>query len=549
MLPAAHMISPHAWDRWRLGLAFGSGLMLGVSFAPLDLAGLAWIAPGLILLLGRGQTATRVFRIGWFAGLGHQLVALHWLLQIPMPLNAVLVWLGLSAYLALFPATWCWVCWRGLPRLFRSASQGVEDRFARLSGGQRAAWALLCGVAWVAMEMGVARLLTGFPWNLLGASQYRFLPLIQIAAVTGVYGVSFLVAWMSVALACVVVGMRLPGRRWLALRELAGPGAVCLGVCVWGGSRLTPPEAGNPSLKVALIQPSIPQPVLWDPNETTNRLDTLLALSRTALAERPDLLVWPEAALPQVLARSRVTQEIVTGLLRDRGAWLVFGGEDTGRKTGATGEAEVHRFNTAFLINPAGELTARYHKRQLVVFGEYMPAVRVLPFLRYLRETGGGLTPGRQPGAFRLDAPRAVMSPSICFEDVFPHLTREAVDEETDLLLNLTNNGWFGAGAAQWQHAANAVFRAVENGVPLVRCANNGLTCWIDPRGRLHGVYFDGSRDIYQAGIKLADIPLRPASSRTARTCYNRHGDWFAWSCVGLTGLACVVPGLFRRGR
>jgi apolipoprotein N-acyltransferase len=125
----------------------------------------------------------------------------------------------------------------------------------------------------------------------------------------------------------------------------------------------------------------------------------------------------------------------------------------------------------------------------------------------------------------------------ICFEDIFPHHTREYVDEDTDFLLNLTNNGWFGEGAAQWQHAANAVFRAVENGVPLVRCTNNGLTCWVDERGRMYDIYFPGTGDIYGVGFKLVKVPLLGGRKREA-TFYRRHGDLFGWSCVAWAILA-----------
>ena len=122
----------------------------------------------------------------------------------------------------------------------------------------------------------------------------------------------------------------------------------------------------------------------------------------------------------------------------------------------------------------------------------------------------------------------------ICFEDVFPHLARLHAQEDADFLLNLTNNGWFGESAAQWQHASSAAFRAVENRLPLVRASNNGLSCWVDSYGAMHNVYFPGSTDIYQAGFKIADVPIVP---RKGSTFYNRHGDWFGWGCVGASGL------------
>src|SRR5207249_930586 len=201
-------------------------------------------------------------------------------------------------------------------------------------------------------------------------------------------------------------------------------------------------------------------------------------------------------------------------------------------------------FNASFLLNPRGELVAKYHKRRLVIFGEYVPLERWLPFMKYLTPIGGSFTPGDQPVPFRLTQPQAFVSTLICFEDVFPHLSREYVEDDTDFLLNLTNNGWFDESAAQWQHAANAVFRAVENGLPLVRCANNGLTCWVDAQGRMQDVYFPGTQDIYGAGIKLIQVPLLDGSRREP-TFYRRHGDAFGWSCVG--GSTLVVGRTFLR--
>jgi apolipoprotein N-acyltransferase len=129
----------------------------------------------------------------------------------------------------------------------------------------------------------------------------------------------------------------------------------------------------------------------------------------------------------------------------------------------------------------------------------------------------------------------------ICFEDVFPHGARLHVTDQTDLLLNLTNNGWFGESAAQWQHAANAVFRAVENGVPLVRCTNNGLTCWIDATGRMRQVFRDAEGSEYGRGFLAVEIPLGPEGGLDAGTFYRRHGDWFGWGCV----VVAVVGGLW----
>ncbi|MEO5802539.1 MAG: apolipoprotein N-acyltransferase [Verrucomicrobiota bacterium] len=512
-------------------------MFLAISFPKFNLWGLAWLAPGLMLSTAVGKPGKIAFGLGFVAGLGHYLCSLYWLLLIPLRWHGVVAWLSLSIYMALFPAAWCWVCWRCYPKvkcLSRSGKieSGATHPFISTSQFQRIRWAVFCGAAWVAMELGIARIFTGFPWNLLGVSQYKLLPLIQIASVTGVYGVSFMVVWTSVAMACAVLMARHTRSTFsMFARELAAPFLGLATIIVFGYIKLSVPDFTGARLKVALIQPGIPQSVIWDANERTNRLHKLVELSNAALAERPDLLVWPEAALPPgMVGRTRDTQQLVTELVRSNQVWMVFGVIDT---VGASNKIEL---NSAFFIDPNGDLISRYHKRRLVIFGEYMPGVQWLPFLKKLRAGGAGLGQGRVIVPFQMRQPRARIAPLICFEDVFPHLTRDSVDSETDFLLNLTNNGWFGKSAAQWQHAISALFRAIENGLPLVRCTNNGLTCWIDSGGRMHDVYFQGSTDIYEAGFKIVEIPLRSSIEKEhAQTIYNRYGDFFSWACAAIT--------------
>jgi apolipoprotein N-acyltransferase len=131
-------------------------------------------------------------------------------------------------------------------------------------------------------------------------------------------------------------------------------------------------------------------------------------------------------------------------------------------------------------------------------------------------------------------------SPLICFEDIFPQTAREAADDDTDFLVNLTNNGWFGDSSAQWQHAAAAVFRAVENGLPLIRCSNNGLTGWVDAHGRLRQVFRDAHGTIYGPGCLTTQIPLLAPGEKRIPTFYHQHGDWFGWACVGITGIMLI---------
>ena len=535
--------------RLRFLFAFLAGTLLAASFPTIDLPWLAWLSPGLILWVTQGTSGKKVFRAGYVAGLGRYLVSLYWLLLIPFPLHSIAGFVALAAVLAIFTAAWCWFCWRIFPGRKPSLKSeqkatGVVEQWPSLTPLQRLIWPLLCAAAWVAMEMTIARVLTGFPWDFLGASQFRLLPLIQIASITGIYGVSFLVTWVSVSLLGAIILIRRSERKTLspALLQILLPLLTIICVLFFGENKLSAPENdpkhSSAKLKIALVQPAIPQPAIWDSNEKTNRFLKLLKLSRTALTSQPDLLVWPEAAMPDMFTRNRYTQEAIISLLRSNHAWMVMGASDSQPKKGATNSQDQERFNSAFLINPMGDLITRYHKQHLVMFGEYMPFARQFPFLTKLRAAGAGLVPGERDVPFQIEKPHAKFSVLICFEDVFPHEARQRVDEETDFLLNLTNDGWFGEGAAQWQHAISALFRAVENGVPLVRCTNNGLTCWIDSCGRLHEIYFDGSKNIYRAGYKIVEVPLRPENPTQASTFYNRHGDWFGWGCMGVVAFA-----------
>lgn len=536
-------------------LALLAGVLLAASsFPEINLPWLAWLAPGLILWVTHGISAKSVLRAGYLAGLGHCLISFYWLLLIPFPWYGLAAWLALSAGLSVYIALWCGVCWYFLPKHklpgnSKEDHPGFAGTWLALSPWQRATWPLLCAAAWVAMEMAMGRVLTGFPFITLGVPQFRLLPLIQIASVTGVYGVSFLVAWLSVSLTGAVILLRGRDKFFRSVPiQLLPPVLAIACVVLFGMKKLSEPENVSARFKIALIQPSIPERVIWDPSEETNRFLKLIDLSRAALAAKPDLLVWPEAALPEIIGRNRYTQETIANLVRPAQVWMVMGIVDMRPKPGTGTPGKLEAFNSAFLIDPNGDLAGLYDKAHLVVFGEYLPwLARQIPFLEKLRNAAD-LTRGESPAAFHVKKPPASFPVSICYEDCFPDEVRRRVDQDTDFILNLTNDGWFGKSATQWQHAASAFFRAVENGIPLVRCTNNGLTCWVDARGRLHGIYFDGSKNIYQAGWKMADVPLRSEHSSRTLTFYNQHGDWFGWACVGIVIVAGIFTAFQRRG-
>jgi apolipoprotein N-acyltransferase len=519
-------------------LAIAAGFLLAAAFPKIGIAGFAWVAPALLLFSTHGKNSADAFRAGYVGGISFWLASLYWLLLIPVAGYPILGWMALSAFVALYFGIWTWLL----------AGKIGSGYWAR-----RNLWSLAGAAAWVALEIFRAHFLGGFPWNLVGTSQYQLTPLIQLASVTGVYGVSFLVVWSSLSLFS--AGRMIfakPNSRFAWQPEIFLPLFVVAGLFAAGEMKLTEKITATSSLRVTLIQPSVPQNLIWDESANSNRFQQLLSLTERALTNQTDLLIWPEAALPEFDDASYVA---ITNLVRTHHVWMIFNADDTVWRANAKTPTDYDDFNAAFLFDPDGKFDGVYHKRKLVIFGEYIPLVRWLPFVKWFTPIQGGYEAGDQPVQFELErrtpvrqeinvislnadreigAPTRVnAAPLICFEDMFPQTARASVRDDTDFLVNLTNDGWFGEGAEQWQQAAAAIFRAVENGVPLVRCCNNGVTCWIDAHGTVRQIFKDATGGIYGPGALTFDLPL--PDERPAPTFCNRHGDWFGWGCFGIT--------------
>jgi apolipoprotein N-acyltransferase len=488
--------------------------------------------------------------------LAHFLSSLYWLLLIPVTGFPILGWFLLSAFIALYPAVWVWLV----------AKCKVQSAKCE-SWLQRTLWSLAGAAIWVALEMIRVRFLGGFPWNPLGASQYQLIPLIQIASVTGVYGVSFLVVWVSLSLfsAGRMIFHR-PASRFAWQMEIFLPLAAVAALFAFGFARMNGKNPPGATLRITLVQPSIPQALIWDRNANTDRFRQLLELSEHALTNKTDLLIWPESAVPE-FEFDVANYSAITNLVRTHHLWLIFNAEDYVWRSGTGTNSDYDVFNAAFLFDPEGHFKNVYHKQKLVIFGEYIPLVRWLPFVKWFTPITGSFASGDRAVPFEMnihperrpparheanaDIPdagsetgalnRVKTATLICYEDIFPQLAREYVQDDTDFLVNLTNDGWFGDGAAQWQQAAAAIFRAVENGVPLVRSTNNGLTCRVDSHGRLREIFKDKTGSEYGVGSMTVEIPLRQPGEKRAPTFYNQHGDWFGWLCVGVTAILLVV--------
>jgi len=574
--------------RSRYLAAAGAGLLLASAFTKPGVAGSAWIAPALMLACAFGKNSGDSFRIGCVAGLSFWLGSLYWLLHMPVAGYPILGWVALSAYLALYPGVWVWLVnwWGERPREPRTQEKaglpGVPPHHTWL---QRTVWSLGGAAVWVALEMIRARLFGGFPWNFLGASQYQMIPLIQVASVTGVYGVSFLVVWVSLSLySAVRMIFQRPATRLVWQAEIFLPLTVVILLFAFSFAQMGDEISGGPALRVTLVQPGVPQTLIWDESENTNRFKQLLKLSEAALigqinnpltrptdtlspsngerdgvrgTSQTDLLIWPESAVPEFDDSSYIA---ITNLIRTHRVWVILNAEDAVPRPNATNEFDNDVFNAAFLLDPFGRFAGIYHKQKLVIFGEYIPLARWLPFVKWFTPITGSFAAGNEPVQFVMNWPsnvgvqasawptntlkrelqRVTTSPLICYEDMFPQVARKAVRDDTGFLVNLTNDGWFGQSAEQWQHMAGAVFRAVENGVPLVRCCNNGVTCWIDTHGRVREIFRDKTGSVYGAGALTIDLPLE----KHAPTFYNRHGDWFGWGCIGIAAIALALKKL-----
>lgn len=551
----------------RLLIAVLAGVSVAIAFPPFEVSGLAWIAPGLMLLACVSGVPWPALVAGFASGLAMWLVLLHWLVYIPVPGLPVAGWIVLSVVLALFNALWGW--WSGFilpcrvfglrwdtacgggcasvrvrwPMRFFWWCRARAGAIAESSWGVRVGWALLCAACWSTLELVRTHLLWGFPWTPLGASQYRLVPLIQVASVAGVYGVSFLVVWTGVAL-CFAAARLIwdPTRKGVWGADLALPVLVLCGVWIWGWYRIGSAQvlgADRQRVRLALVQPSIPQRVIWDAAQIPARKAQLLRLTAQALGSAPDLVIWPEAALPEY------DEELISGLitmLRTNRTWMILGADDV-ETDAASGRTRF--YNAAVLLSPDGSAVAVYRKRRLVPFGEFVPFRSVLPFLKWLTPVPGDFAPGAGPVRFHIPGKDVSTSVLICFEDTFPDLARASAAQDVDFLLNLTNDGWFGQSAAQFQHLVSALFRAVETGMPLVRCANNGVTCCVNGYGVITDILRDQAGSVYAGGVLEVELQL---GAGPGPTLYLRYGDVFAMACTVAVGLGIVrAVGVVRK--
>lgn len=503
-------------------LAAVTGLLYPLCFPDFDLGALAWVVLlPLHLALAQPAPLRRSFQLGWmagtlaFAGIMFWVVtAMHLYGKVPLAIS-ILLMLLLAIYLGLFLAVyalgWAW---------FRQ---------------HLPAWTFLAAPSlWVTLEWLRTYLFSGLPWALLGYSQYQWLPVIQMADVTGVYGLSFLVVLVNVAgVDLILWGLnRREGqqRPWPAL---AGATAAMLVVLFYGHWRLSAgPEPR--SISVGLVQANIDQAQKWDAAYRRATIDRYARLTGQASAGT-DLVIWPEAATPFLFEREREYKLEVMDLVRSRRVPLLFGSPALRYYP----DGRPYLLNSAYFLSQDGLPLGRYDKRHLVPFGEYIPLhSSLLFFLDKLVEGIGDFEAGTQATVLPLPdretqvsdgraQAKAAFGVVICYEVIFPNLVREFAANGADFMVTITNDAWFGKSAAAYQHFGMVVLRAVENRRAFARAANTGISGFIDPQGRILR-----ASPIFEEAAFSGQIPL----DRTL-TFYTRYGDVFAYACAIITGL------------
>ena len=407
---------------------------------------------------------------------------------------------------------------------------------------------LLAPFAWVAVELARTRI-TGFPWDLLGISQVDNIPLSHIATVTGVYGLSFEIMVVNTALAAAFAIRSERGQRSKRKPLLLATAAAIL---VLQAGRLISPPAFPTDHTARLVQQNIPvlQGSEWTKEyfEGTLRDLSLVSLNPPSLtlpgqdpakrgsdsSARPDLIVWPESPAP-FYATDPAFRETVSNIAREAQSWMLVGSLGT-RNAAESPSHATQLFNSGSLVSPGGEWGQRYNKMHLVPFGEYVPFKRVFGFAGGLTQEVGDFSPGTSRAPLQAGSRLGVF---ICYESIFPDEIRQMAADGAEVLVNISNDGWYGDSGAYAQHLKQARMRAVENNRWLLRDTNTGVTASIDPYGRVVSTIPRKIRAALDADYALTNVT----------TFYTRHGDWFAYLCAIISVAGLLLNFRFRAGQ
>ncbi|MBP5510946.1 MAG: apolipoprotein N-acyltransferase [Kiritimatiellae bacterium] len=512
------------------GVASAAGLF--AAFPPFDQSVNAWTALAPLLVLIRLSTPGQAAKWAFASGFLFWMATLSWFPAIiknngPWPL-VLLGQTGLSLWCALFWAAFAFlssVFWRWI----------AERCVAHASALRLAAVLMVDPVLWMGCEFLRGWLFSGFAWNFLGVSQVDNLPALQVSAWLGVYGVSGMVMLVNGSVAGILqriaeqlmrrIGTydctlgRLGPRKFARMLESAVPFLAAVAIWCAGASRVRSGAGGETAkMRIAVIQPNTP--CIFTADNDTLRLQTerLLGQTRMAGAVHPGLVVWPESASWGLLPEDAGVMRFLSDGANAANCPVLSGGTEVVTESGGT----RRYYNAAFLVAPFAGLSATYRKQHLVPFGEYIPGDKWIKALQKLAPTGISCTPGRDAAVMTIAGPDGKpvkIGALICFEDTIPALSRAAARAGAGVLALLTNDAWFNGSCEPLQHQQQSVFRAVENGIPLIRSANSGVSCIVDRKGRVKRLESDGKVADFH-GFLVGEIETDGGT-----TFYTRFGD------------------------
>ncbi len=541
--------SQRSWGRlngalntaWPWLAALSSGLLSALCFPPWNVDWLCWVALGPLISAVWFSNARgwKTAALGYVAGLVFFTLAFGWLGVLADLVSNP--WLNLlppllALYMSFYFAFWAWFIGR-LGESFENREAPLALHAYRFTESRKnLLLAFLAAAAWVAHEWVRGWLFSGFGWNGAGIALHRKLALIQIAEWTGAIGLSFLVVFTNVIAVATI-------RRFVAevIRGRVRPHwdfsfTITLISLVFAfGVRRLQTQLPSKQITVAAVQANIPQNEKWDAESEEKIRDRYGNLTRYAAELRPQLVLWPEASLPGPLF-TEPNFTFVSELVAKTNSDLLLGSLDFDLE----GENQVD-FNAAILLNAGEERSQTYRKNHLVPFGEYIPFRKSFPLFAMVAGdlVPGDITSGKEFTILTTKTTEIRIGPLICFEDTLGDLTRRFVLAGAEVLVNLTNDGWFMHSAGAEQHLANAVFRAVENRRPLWRAANTGVTCFIDSRGAT-----TNSLKPFAQGVLFGRVAI-PVHGPL--TFYTRHGELFAVVCAAITVGWLVIATVRKR--
>ena len=539
---------------WPWLAAVTSGLLYAACFEPFNQTWLCWICLGPLLgavwfsgTPGRWRWL-RNLALGYVSGLVFFWIVFSWLTTVTVP-----GWFLLQFYMAVYLAFWAWFCGLVRPRdatapveerredkwtSMLQAARGIPAEKSPPPGPWLQSWrnlllAFVIASAWITAEWLRGLVFSGWSWNGLGIALHENWIIIQIAEYTGVLGLSFVVAFSNVIAVTTVRRLILEARtrvmrpHWDLNFTMLG--IVSLILFGWHAARV--PRPSHP-VRVAAVQADIPRSEKFDGQYSQRIFDQFRRLSELAMAPRPDLLVWPESSMPGPVLEDEQTYQFVTGFSAETKVDILLGTID---------EEPGHDYNAALLIKDSGRDIQVYRKLHLVPFGEYVPGRHTLPLLARIigDQVPGDFDRGTDYTVFQLTTPNVRAAPLICFEDTIGELVRHFVlpvngDPGANLLVNVTNDGWFLHSAGSLQHVAHAIFRCVETRRPMVRAANTGVTCFVNELGRVTQILKDDRGGTFAEGI-LCDDVMVPSGEEL--TFYTQHGDIAGPIAAAIAGL------------